>query len=83
VTKLVQVLRYATPDGKVSERKGLYWNLIIQKVINIVWFAKRLDEGVVNPKFFYPIPLPTIALVLTAVSFCSFLIVRVLTPSCE
>jgi hypothetical protein len=59
------------------ERKNLYQNIIIQKAINIVWFAHRLDEGIVFRKFFYPIPLPTIALVLTTVSVCSFLIVHV------
>ncbi|KAI0276822.1 hypothetical protein BC826DRAFT_928182, partial [Russula brevipes] len=51
----------------VSKRKGLYQSIIIQKVINITWFARRQDEGVIYSKLFHPIPLPTIALVLTAV----------------
>ncbi|KAI0286189.1 hypothetical protein BC826DRAFT_874380, partial [Russula brevipes] len=62
-----KVLRFASPDGNVTERKGLYQNIIIQKAINAVWFARRNDEGVVFSKFFHPISLPTIALVLTAV----------------
>jgi hypothetical protein len=66
--RLVQELRYASPEGNVLERKDLYQNDILQKAINIIWFANQNDEGVVFSKFFDPIPLPTIALVLTAVS---------------
>jgi hypothetical protein len=73
--KLVQVLQFASPDGNVMERKGLYQNVIIQKAINTAWFAHRNDEGVVFSDSFHPIPLPTIALVLTAVSLCySFMV---------
>ncbi|KAI0282036.1 hypothetical protein BC826DRAFT_881974, partial [Russula brevipes] len=64
-----KVLKFASPDGNVVERKGLYQNIIIQKAINAAWFAHRNDEGIVFSETFHPIPLPTIALVLTAVSF--------------
>jgi hypothetical protein len=63
-----QVLRFASPEGNVSERKYLYQNDILQNAINAIWFANRSDEGVVFSKFFEPISLPTITLVLTAVS---------------
>ncbi|KAI0287420.1 hypothetical protein BC826DRAFT_917178, partial [Russula brevipes] len=56
-----------TYKGNVLERKGLYQNPILQKAINVIWFANRIDEGVLYSKFFRPIPLPTIALVLTAI----------------
>ncbi|KAI0298204.1 hypothetical protein BC826DRAFT_907102 [Russula brevipes] len=55
------------PNGAVTERKGLYQALIIQKAVNAVWFAHRCDEGVLFPTYFHPFPLPAIALVLTAV----------------
>jgi hypothetical protein len=72
----VQDITFATPEGNVSKRKGLYQSIIIQKVINITWFARRQDEGVIYSELFHPIPLPTIALVLTAVSGSPFLIVH-------
>lgn len=33
-----------------------------------MWFANRNDEGVVYPKYFDPIPVEVVALVLTGVS---------------
>lgn len=54
----------------VDERKGPYQHEVIQKVINIMWFNKRADEGILYSEFFDPMPVPAIALVLTAVS-CS------------
>jgi hypothetical protein len=50
-----------------ANRKGLYRNKNIQKVINAMWFAKKLDEGVVYHEYFKPLPDVTLALVLTAV----------------
>jgi hypothetical protein len=79
----VQVLKYASPEGNVLERKDLYQNDILQKAINAIWFANQKDEGVVFNKFFEPIPLPTIALVLTAVSTFLFLSCQWIIPSCQ
>ena len=50
-----------------ANRKGLYRNKNIQKVINTMWFAKKLDEGVVYHEYFKPLPDITLALVLAAV----------------
>ncbi|KAI0287572.1 hypothetical protein BC826DRAFT_1117581 [Russula brevipes] len=60
-------LKFCQPDGLVAERKGLYQNVIIQKAVNIIWFAHRRDEGVEFPGYFHPFPLNAIALVLTAI----------------
>ena len=76
VTKPAQELTFATPEGNVSGRKGLYRNIIIQKALNAVWFAHRRDEGVLFSQMFDPVPLPTIALILTAVRLVSFLLVH-------
>ncbi|KAL6300199.1 hypothetical protein BKA93DRAFT_716378, partial [Sparassis latifolia] len=49
-------------------KKGLYKSEIIQMVINDMWFANKHDEGVRYHGYFNPMPVVTIALVLTAVS---------------
>ena len=41
---------------------------IIQKIINIMWFANKNDEGIKHHTWFKPFPLPTLMLVLSAVS---------------
>ncbi|KAJ6540408.1 hypothetical protein B0H19DRAFT_915941, partial [Mycena capillaripes] len=46
-------------------RKGIYRAALIQKSINIMWFANSRDEGVSFPEFFNPITKPGLALVLT------------------
>ena len=51
-----------------DERKGMYQHPIIQKSINVMWFQNKWDEGVRFTGMFKPIPIPAIALVLTAVS---------------
>ena len=59
-------------DSETDERKGMYQHPIIQKAINIMWFQNKRDEGVQFTNMFKPIPIPTIALALTAV--CIFII---------
>jgi hypothetical protein len=49
------------------ERKGMYQNPIIQKAVNLMWFQNKRDEGILYRDMFKPIPIPEIALVLTAV----------------
>ncbi|KAH7904196.1 hypothetical protein BJ138DRAFT_1119639 [Hygrophoropsis aurantiaca] len=51
-------------------RKGLYKTEIIQLVLNDMWFTNRLDEGILYHEFFNPIPVETIALILTAIECC-------------
>ena len=50
-----------------ADRKDIFCNKNIQKVVNAMWFAKKQDEGVVYYKYFKPLPDVTFALVLTAV----------------
>ena len=51
-----------------DERHGFLKVLIIQKVINTMWFVNKNDEGIKHNACFKPFPLPALALVLTAVS---------------
>lgn len=50
-----------------GKRKGIYNHPIIQKAVNVMWFKNKRDEGFVYPDLFNPIPVPSIALILTAV----------------
>ncbi|KAI0265221.1 hypothetical protein BC834DRAFT_843806 [Gloeopeniophorella convolvens] len=50
--------------------QGLYYHPALQRAINVMWFANKHDEGVEFPKYFNPIPLPTIALAITAIECC-------------
>ena len=49
-------------------RRGLYRNPLIQKLVNVMWFRNRQDEGVTYDKYFHPIKAEMLALVLTAAS---------------
>ncbi|KAG2029794.1 hypothetical protein BDR03DRAFT_829253, partial [Suillus americanus] len=49
-------------------KRGIYKTDLIQSAINHMWFANRSDEGIVYAKYFDPLPVQTMALVLTAVS---------------
>ena len=55
----------------VDERKGMYQHPVIQKAVNVMWFQNKRDEGIRFTAMFKPIPVPAIALVLTAVSLIS------------
>jgi len=50
-----------------TDRKGLFHNKNIQKVVNAMWFANKQDEGVVYHEYFKPLPDVALALVLTGV----------------
>ena len=49
------------------ERKGLFHNKNIQKVVNAMWFMNKQDDGVIYPEYFNPMPDVTVALVLAGV----------------
>jgi uncharacterized protein DUF6532 len=51
-----------------GKRKGIYNNSIIQKAVNKMWFMNKRDEGIAYKEYFNPMPIPAIALILTAVS---------------
>ncbi|KAI5983743.1 hypothetical protein EDC04DRAFT_2591542, partial [Pisolithus marmoratus] len=50
---------------------GFLKALLIQKIINTMWFANKHDKGIMYPEHFKPFPYLTLALVLTVV--CSVL----------
>ena len=51
-----------------DEHCGFLKAPIIQKIINMMWFANKNDEGIKYHIWFKPFPLPALALVLTVVS---------------
>ncbi|KAI6029033.1 hypothetical protein EDC04DRAFT_2503192, partial [Pisolithus marmoratus] len=51
---------------KVSFLKAL----LIQKIINTMWFANKHDEGIMFLEHFKPFPYPTLTLVLAAIECC-------------
>ncbi|KAG2738353.1 hypothetical protein P692DRAFT_20758820, partial [Suillus brevipes Sb2] len=53
-----------------SSKSGIYKTELLQQGINSMWFLNRSDEGVIYHKYFDPIPIKTIALVLTAIECC-------------
>ncbi|KAG1876695.1 hypothetical protein DFJ58DRAFT_835980 [Suillus subalutaceus] len=53
-----------------SSKSGIYKTELLQQGINSMWFLNRSDEGVVYHKYFDPIPIKTIVLVLTAIECC-------------
>ncbi|KAH9831488.1 uncharacterized protein C8Q71DRAFT_715433, partial [Rhodofomes roseus] len=50
-----------------TARKGMYRHPIIQKAVNAMWFANKIDEGIHYSRFFDPISIQTMAFVLTAI----------------
>ena len=51
-----------------GKRKGIYNHPVIQKAVNKMWFKNKRDEGIIYQDYFKPLPIPSIALILTAVS---------------
>ncbi|KAG1779235.1 hypothetical protein EV702DRAFT_966204 [Suillus placidus] len=49
-------------------KSGIYKTELIQAAVNDMWFANRNDEGVIHGRYFEPLPVEIIALILTAVS---------------
>ncbi|KAG1805026.1 uncharacterized protein HD556DRAFT_1210259, partial [Suillus plorans] len=49
-------------------KSSIYKTELIQKAINDMWFANRSDEGILYAKYFDPLPVKVMALVLTVVS---------------
>ncbi|KAG1897052.1 uncharacterized protein F5891DRAFT_1051148 [Suillus fuscotomentosus] len=59
---------FAFKDWK--SKKGIYKTELLQLGINIMWFTNRHDEGVIHHKYFNPMPVEVIALVLTTIECC-------------
>ncbi|KIN95290.1 hypothetical protein M404DRAFT_166116, partial [Pisolithus tinctorius Marx 270] len=53
-----------------KNRRGFLKVPLIQKIINMMWFANKHDEGVKFPEHFKPFPYPVLALILTAIECC-------------
>ncbi|KIM50687.1 hypothetical protein SCLCIDRAFT_144848, partial [Scleroderma citrinum Foug A] len=53
-------------------RQGLYKHHIIQKAVDILFYANKKDKGVLFPEYFSPFPLPGLGLILTVVFICHF-----------
>ncbi|KIM62578.1 hypothetical protein SCLCIDRAFT_1175667, partial [Scleroderma citrinum Foug A] len=53
-----------------DNRRGFLKAPIIQKIVNTMWFANKNDEGIKYQTWFKPFPLPTLALILTAIECC-------------
>ncbi|KAF8531839.1 hypothetical protein JB92DRAFT_3138632 [Gautieria morchelliformis] len=51
-------------------RTGLFENPCAARILRTQWFADAHDEGVSFHVYFNPIPLPTLALVFTAIENC-------------
>ncbi|KAG1818054.1 uncharacterized protein BJ212DRAFT_122398 [Suillus subaureus] len=51
-------------------KMGIYKMELLQLGINVMWFANRHDEGVIHHKYFNPMPIEVIALVLTTIECC-------------
>ncbi|KAG0693776.1 hypothetical protein DFH29DRAFT_1006947 [Suillus ampliporus] len=54
----------------IESRKGIFKSDLIQMSVNDMWFVNHQDEGVAHNKYFDPIPIPTVVLVLTAIECC-------------
>jgi hypothetical protein len=52
---------------------GFYETTIIDEIILTQWFGGKGCDGVLFGASFNPIPIPTLALVLTAVNFILFI----------
>lgn len=61
-------------DEDAEPNVGIYEAGIIQKGVNIVFFNDKKDEGVLYEQFYKPFPEVGLALILTAVSLHSILL---------
>ncbi|KAG1867731.1 hypothetical protein F4604DRAFT_1927535 [Suillus subluteus] len=51
-------------------KRGIYKTELIQSAINNMWFANCSDEGVIHGRYFNPLPVELLALILTAIECC-------------
>ncbi|KAG1876867.1 hypothetical protein C8R48DRAFT_590841, partial [Suillus tomentosus] len=51
-----------------TSKTGLHKSKLLQDGINVMWFANQNNEGIVYPKYFDPMPVEVVALVITCVS---------------
>ncbi|KAG0698268.1 hypothetical protein DFH29DRAFT_855997 [Suillus ampliporus] len=76
VIKKNRDLAESLKDGSVFvfkdwlSKKGIYKTELLQEGINLMWFTNRNDEGIIYYKYFSPVPVRAVALVLTAIECC-------------
>ncbi|KAG1886052.1 hypothetical protein F4604DRAFT_1675733 [Suillus subluteus] len=51
-------------------KTGIYKTKLLQEGINLMWFMNRTDEGVIYHKYFNPMPVRAVVLVLMAIKCC-------------
>ncbi|KAG1774494.1 hypothetical protein EV702DRAFT_1280597 [Suillus placidus] len=51
-------------------KSGIYKTELIQAAVNDMWFANCNDEGVIHGRYFEPLPVEIIALILMAIECC-------------
>ncbi|KAF8804477.1 hypothetical protein BYT27DRAFT_7225209 [Phlegmacium glaucopus] len=61
---------YKVTDPDAMKWKGMYQAKVLQKVVNVMWFRNKQDEGVVHTVQFNPLTVPALALVLAAIECC-------------
>ncbi|KAF7302320.1 hypothetical protein HMN09_00865500 [Mycena chlorophos] len=63
-----------TEDGfaheDVDARKKYPYHPIIKTALQTIWFEKKKSRGIQHEEYFSPIPVPTLALLLTAMEYC-------------
>ncbi|KAI6116501.1 hypothetical protein F5141DRAFT_987713, partial [Pisolithus sp. B1] len=50
-----------------DRQHGFLKAMLIQKIVNTMWFTNKHDDSVIFPNHFKPFPYPALALVLTAI----------------
>ncbi|KAH9965687.1 hypothetical protein BGW80DRAFT_1343800, partial [Lactifluus volemus] len=68
LTDMTFIYRDCSPDNR--ERHLPYRHPMIQRAINIIWFQNKDAVGIVFEDHFTPMPIPAIALALTAIECC-------------
>ncbi|KAG1804409.1 uncharacterized protein BJ212DRAFT_1284416, partial [Suillus subaureus] len=51
-------------------KRGIYKTELIQSAVNSMWFANHGDKGVIHRRYFDPLPVELLALILTAIECC-------------
>ncbi|KAG1821864.1 uncharacterized protein BJ212DRAFT_1334147, partial [Suillus subaureus] len=51
-------------------KTGIYKTELLQLGINVMWFVNQHDKGVIHHKYFNPMPIEVITLVLTTIECC-------------
>ncbi|KAI6026904.1 hypothetical protein BKA83DRAFT_109251 [Pisolithus microcarpus] len=68
--ELKEGMNFAFKVGFRYGRCGFLKAPLIQKIVNMMWFANKHDDGVMFPNHFKPFPHPALALVLTGIECC-------------